>query len=193
MKEDGMVDESVSGGLRNLWQGQNREEEPVKLEEIRKRAERFRRRIESRNRREFIAAAITIGVFIYFIAGGGDLWFRTGCALSGLGMLVAALQLRRRGIVHTPPEDLALADTIAFYRRELIRQRNALRSVWTWYIAPMIPGLVVFAASIHPRGSVRMALYLGVMAATFFGVWHMNRRAAACLDRQIESLDQTAS
>ena len=81
-----------------------------------------------------------------------------------------------------------------FHRRELVRQRDLLRSVLWWYIGPFVPGLVVFGSGVTPRrgaGSLLNAMPLS-LHVRLGGLW-LNRRAAARLDRQIAELDNLES
>jgi hypothetical protein len=93
------------------------------------------------------------------------------------------------------PADFGVVASIEFHRRELVRQRDMLRSVWRWYIAPIVPGLAVFSAGTLPQHSPWwMFLLLALFFLAIFGgiVW-LNRRAADRLDRQIAELDNLES
>jgi hypothetical protein len=67
------------------------------------------------------------------------------------GTLCIVVQIYKRASPVTLPVDLALTASLEFHRRELVRQRDLLRSVWRWYIGPIVPGLVVFYAGIKPQ------------------------------------------
>jgi hypothetical protein len=185
-----MADEPLPDDLRKLWQCQTVENAPMPLEEIRRKAERFHRRIRWRNRREYCAAAIVIAAFGFDVYHFADPLARLGAGMIILGTLYAVFQLHRRASAHDLPADLALVSSIRFYRRELVRQRDALRSVWAWYMAPLLPGLTVLAFGMGPRGTKSMLGYFGIIAAVFTGVVWVNHRAVLRLNRQIESLDQ---
>jgi hypothetical protein len=93
------------------------------------------------------------------------------------------------------PEDLGVTASIEFHRRELVRQRDMLRSVWRWYIAPIVPGLAVFLAGTMPPHS---PFWVYLLLALFFlvilgGIVWLNRRGADRLDRQIAELDNLKS
>jgi positive regulator of sigma E activity len=85
-----------------------------------------------------------------------------------------------------------------FHRRELVRQRDLLRSVWSWYLGPLVPGMVVFLfGSIlqkvrQPTDWLKALPVAAFMAAGFWFTARLNRRAAGCLQRQIEELDRVA-
>jgi hypothetical protein len=80
---------------------------------------------------------------------------------------------------------------VEFHRRELTRQRDLLRSVWRWYIAPIAPGLVIFSAGAASHAGSGSGFYrVLVLYAVVFGfiVW-LNYRGSLRLDRQIAELD----
>jgi len=93
----------------------------------------------------------------------------------------------------SPADDLA-----SVHRRELVRQRDALRSVWRWYLAPFVPGLLVFIVGTTIEAGVHAPLWaviatsavsLGFVSLIFAGVWALNAYAARKLDQEINSLD----
>ena len=60
------------------------------------------------------------------------------------GALTVMFELHRRGSARTAPADLGLSTCIDFHRKSLERQRDALRTVWIWYLLPFVPGLAIF-------------------------------------------------
>jgi hypothetical protein len=118
---------------------------------------------------------------------------RLGAALVVAGTLVVMWQLNRRASSRVVPADLGGA-CLQFQRDELVRQRDALRSVWLWYLVPLLPGLVVFMWGMQ-RGSAHHPFEMlvdGFMLAVFVTIAVINRRAAAKLQRQIDILDAMA-
>ena len=187
-----MPNEPLPDDIRNVWQNQPVENMPMPLEEIRRQARQFERRIHSRNLREYAAGAFVIAGFTYYIFKFPSPLMRTGCALIIAGSLFVMVQLYRRGSASALPADLALTGSVQFHRRELVRQRDLLRSVWRWYIGPLVPGLAVFEAGTMPQHSPWwMFLLVAVFFLAVFGgiVW-LNYRAADRLDRQIAELEQ---
>jgi hypothetical protein len=109
------------------------------------------------------------------------------------GGVVVLWQLHRRaGLRRLPPPALGGA-TLPFHRAELLRQRDAMRSVGRWYLAPLVPGFIVSAWGMarHVPAS-QPGLFLLVAAALFVAVIVLNRRGAAQLQRQIDALDAMA-
>jgi hypothetical protein len=81
-----------------------------------------------------------------------------------------------------------------------VRQREALRTVWSWYLAPFVPGMLVFLAGVsfteaNPAPlSVRLGVFLaglGIMAAVFAAIAWINALAVKKLDAEIAALDRT--
>ena len=188
-----MANEPLPDDIRNVWQNQSVDNAAMPLEEIRRRAQKFQSKIAWRNRREYLGAAIVVITFGYYIYKFPYPMIRAGSALIIAGTLYVIYQLHRRASPQTLPSELALVGSVEFYRRQLVRQRDALQSVWKWYLSPLIPGLLVFTAGIpwgrpdpHRRSG---AFYFAFIAIVFLGIWWLNRRAAARLDRQIAELD----
>ena len=139
-----MPNEPLPDDIRDVWQNQPVENTSVPLEEIRRKARQFEKRISRRNVREYVGAALAIAAFTFYIfqVSQPDDPRRFGP------------DHRRNDLYRDPntqraapgslPVDAPLTASIAFHRGELVRQRDLLRSVVWWYIGPIIPGLVVF-------------------------------------------------
>jgi positive regulator of sigma E activity len=84
---------------------------------------------------------------------------------------------------------------VGFYRVEVDRQVRLLRSVWRWYLGPLVPGLLwLFAANavVHSKswlGLGRVLLTALVTAVVFFVVARVNRRAATELSSELIRLE----
>jgi Flp pilus assembly protein TadB len=190
-----MPNEFPPDDLRNVWQNQPVENKPMPLEEIHHRAQRFEKRIDRRNLREYAGAAFGIAAYTFYIFKFHSLVVRAGSVMVIAGVLYVVVQLYRRASSGSLPEDFGVAASIEFHRRELVRQRDLLRSVWRWYIAPIVPGLAVFSAgTMAPHSPFWVYLLLALFfVAAFGGIVWLNRRAADRLDRQIAELDSLES
>jgi hypothetical protein len=188
-----MPNEPLPDDILNVWQNQPVENTPIPLEEIRRRAGQFEKRISHRNLREYVGAAVTIAAFTFYIFKFSSPMIRTGSALIIAGAICIAVQIYKRASPGTLPADAPLTESIAFHRGELLRQRDLLRSVVWWYIGPIIPGLVVFVAGVTPRLGAVSLLNVVVVLSVFAWVIWINRRAAQRLDRQIAELDNLES
>jgi len=179
--------------VQKLWQDQPVEGVTMSAEVIRKRAAKFERKIRWRNVREYVAALIAAVPLGYFLVTARDVFARVtfGLLIAGLAWMV--VQLHRKGSVRSMPAEVSTLTSLQFYRMELERQREAVNTVWSWYLAPLIPGLLVYtvwSAIRSPRSSAWLGLALMdvVIAGLFYVVWKMNVRAARCLQRMIDEL-----
>lgn len=186
-----MQNELPPENLKNLWQNQRVEPIQMSLEEIRKRAERFQKRIRNRNLREYAGAAYVFAASGYFI------WrlpyVRLGSVLLIAGTLYVVYQLHKRGAAKTVPESLALGTCLEFHRLVLERQRDLVRDVWKWYLLPLVPGMmgVIAGLLLHLPADdrIRMLPFILFCAAFFYAVWRLNQRGANKLQRQIDDLN----
>jgi hypothetical protein len=179
-----------------LWQNQKTEGVRMSVEQVRLEAGRFQRKISARNLREYVVALLLI---IYF-----GFWFSRitqVVAKVGFGLLIAGIahlvwHMLSKGSPGTIDEMAGLSDWIQFRRRELVRQRDLLRSIWLWYIGPCVPGLVVLVVWFvlgnrsKPIVVLMAAVYVLVVAAGFWWMGRLNARGAQKLQRQIDELDE---
>lgn len=185
--------------LKDLWQSQETQEASMSIEQIRARATKFQRRVRLRNLIEYLAVPLVVAGYARIAWQAAEPMTQVGAAMVMLGALVIAWQLNRRAGARRTPAASAAALT-EFHRAELIRQRDALSSVWLWYVGPVTPGLAVILASwwLHPSippghdlawVRTQWLIMLGVVAAVFATVLWLNTRGARRLQRQIEELD----
>jgi hypothetical protein len=122
-----------------------------------------------------------------------------GAGLIILGTLYVCWKLHQLGRAATREEMRHAQSWADFHRDELVRQRDALATVWQWYLAPFAPGMLVFLAGVaftpeNPAPLPARAAIFGVgaliMGAMFAAIHWLNLRAAATLTREIAALDQ---
>jgi hypothetical protein len=121
---------------------------------------------------------------------------RAGYVLLIAGMLYLLRQLARRGTSRPAPADATAQSCLDYHRAELQQQYELLRSVWSWYLAPLVPGFVVLYvsravnAAQGGRGSLLViGLNACLTALLFAGILWLNRRAASHLRAQLSALD----
>ena len=124
---------------------------------------------------------------------------RLGCGLLITAIGYVVYQIHRRGSALATPMDAGLTPSLDFYRNALARQRDALDTIWSWYLLPFVPGFVVFtlALMLRPAQGWEPAWYPQVWAGTyalltaglFYLGWRLNKRAALRLQRKIDDLD----
>jgi hypothetical protein len=187
------MNELPNNQAQQIWQHQQVEGIKMSADAIRQRAGKFESRIQWRNGREYLASLIAAVLFGYFFTITHDVLFRIayGLFIAGLGWVV--FQLHRKGSAKTMPAAMGSVTSLQFFRAELERQRDVVKNVWPWYLAPLVPGFVVLTVGYvmalpFPAGLASAALLDAFVAALFFGVWKMNARAARCLQRTIDEL-----
>jgi hypothetical protein len=178
--------------LQALWQAQPAPAKQFSPEEIREKAARFQRTIRFRNLREYVAAVFVVVVFSGF-AWTANTWLsRIGPALIVLGTLYIGFQLYTRA---APGNAGVTESCIDFHRRELERQRDLLRTVWRWYLGPLVPGLFLMlldrlieawaGGGFAPAAAVGSAV---IVVLVFVGIWWLNAVGARKLQREIDAL-----
>lgn len=172
----------------------------MSLADVHLHAQRFQSRIRSRNMIEYIAAVFVVVFFGWMTATVPEPIVQVGAGLIMAGALYVCWQLYRLGRAATRGElDAGAQSWSTFHRGELVRQREALRTVWSWYLAPFVPGMLVFLAGVSFTDAnpapfpARLAVFLaglGLMAAVFAVIRLLNAAAAKKLDAEIAALDQ---
>lgn len=165
------------------------------LEEVRKGAAKFYRYVKWRNLVEYAACVVVVIAFGSYVFILPQPLQKIGSALVILATFYVAWQLHRRASAE-PPENAGTMPILAFARAQMVRQRNALRSIFWWYMLPFLPGLALvmlgggqdatLAAKTPLWGRwLTLALTIGVFA----GIWWLNQVAARRLQRHIDEID----
>jgi hypothetical protein len=180
--------------LQNVWQNQPSEGMRMSLDEIRRRAGKFHKKIFWGNVRTYLSCLVGVVFCGFGLWRFPDALTRVGIGLMLAGFLYLIWQVHRRGTARSLPADLGLASSLEFYKQELERQRDFLRSVWLWYLAPLIPGPVVLTvakARTNPDHLRHMgpSLTLALFALVYVSVWIEKQRAARRLQSQIDELN----
>ena len=181
---------------RGLWQSQNKEYDAMTLAQIHAKARTFENRIQRRNAVEYAACGVVIVGFAPPLLFGPNWMMRVGAALIMLGTIYVGWQLHRRGSVDAPA---APGETLVdAYRRQLIRQREALRTIATWYLAPFMPGMALLMVGIWfraptpgvtvERAHAGLLIMAGVWVAICVGIWLLNQHGAKRLQKKIDEL-----
>jgi hypothetical protein len=182
-----MAPERPEDELQRLWRAQQTKEAPMAIEEIQLRARKLRRRVWTRDAVEYAAAA---WVVVMFARGAIVLerpLIRIGFALVAAATLFIAWYMYH----HRWRTPVAAGLTAQFYRVELTRQRDLVRSVWKWYLLPLWPGVACILAGRLLAGD--RPLFVFATGAGFAGIglllaW-LNLRYAKRLQRDIDALD----
>lgn len=178
--------------LQVVWQEQQVQPYQLSLAEVHRRAHGLEMAIKWRNIREYTALIIVAIVYGYYLWKFQTPLVRAGSLLSIGGALFVMYQMRKRGSTRTVPSELALSNCLDFYRRELERQRDSLRTVWSWYLLPLVPGLGLFLTGLaieQLQGHwLPVAGFGAACAMVFAWVVKINRSAACALNREIEQV-----
>ena len=183
--------------LKQLWKDQAMTTAALSLDDLRVDAKRLRRRVVLRNALEYAACVLVVAGFAFYIVRFPFPLMRLGSALVIAGTLAVAWQMHRRASGTPLPGDTLARSWLDFQHAQLARQRDALRSVWLWYVGPLVPGIIVFrwgvetelaAGAPFARGWVANA----VIALVFAAVIALNRYGARKLQRRIDALEREA-
>ena len=177
--------------MKRVWQGQESSSDSISLDQVCVKASRFQGKIWWRNLREYVAAVLVVTVFAFYIWAYQTPLLRIGSALCIIGCLYAMIQLHKRGSARTLARDLGATKGLQFHRGELEKQRNALQGIWSWYLLPLVPGLVVFSLGRGVELGVpwtRLGLYIAICGVLFWVFAEVNRWAARKLQKQIDAL-----
>ncbi len=184
-----MGNEAMEDRVKALWQRQPAQQGRMSRDQLALKAAEFDRRIHRRNAIEYAASTIVVVFFAWRVWFEMDVAIRIGGVLMIAGVCLMVSQLYRRTSMQPMPMDLALTDCLSFHRRALERQRDALRSVWLWYVLPFWPGFVVLLAAQPSERPLVVRLAVLVVFTAF--VLFLNARGARQLQRAIDELNMT--
>lgn len=187
----------MTDSIATLWAQQHSEAAPLDPDALAHADTRFRRRIRRRDTIEYVAGLLAAGAFVLTAVRTPDWGIRIGCAAIILGMAIVLRNLWRR---RPKAPDIALgAPSLAFHRAQLMAQRDSLASVWRWYLAPAVPGMVLLLLAVLRASAEHMPFWaatLGVgltalpMIGVFWGIHRLNSAAARHLQTMIDALDR---
>lgn len=183
--------------LKNLWKDQAMTTTALSPGQLRSGATRLRRRVVLRNALEYAVCALVIAGFAFHFVRFPAPFMRVGSVLVIAGTLVVAWQLHRRASSTPLPGDAGARSWLDFQRAQLMRQRDALRSAWLWYIGPLVPGVVVFRWGVETELGAGAPFARGwladaAIAAVFLGVLALNLYGARKLQRRLDALEREA-
>jgi len=187
-----------SDPVKQAWQTSVENAGAPPLDEVRAGADKFYRFVKWRNGLEYVACAIVVAAFGYYVFSMPHVFQKTGSAMIVAAALYAVWQLHRRASAE-PPERAGTIPISVFQRRQLARHRDALRGIFWWYMLPFVPGLLLIMAGSAivnaPEGSggIRLGwpglLFVAIFAVVFFVIWRFNQRIADKLQRHIDEID----
>ena len=175
--------------LKQLWRNQAMATTTFSLDDLKAEARRMHRRITLRNALEYAACILVLGVFALYMRAFPHPLMRIGSSLIIIATLFVAWQLRRRASSQALPPDRGGQSWLEFQRTQLVRQRDALRSAWLWYVAPFVPGVVAFRWGVETELGAGAPFARGwwcnaIVAVIFLGVAALNRYGARKLQQR---------
>lgn len=181
--------------IQAVWANQPKESFSMSVAEIRERASTLQSTVKWRNFREYAVGAVLIVVFSAAAYFAKTPLSSFACALTAAGVAFVLWRMHVLGRAASDSELAAAGNSwLAFYRQELVRQRDALHGIWSWYLGPLVPGMVVYWISVGVKGGMWSWLVavggLALTGAVFAWVADANKRAAATLQAEIDVLDQ---
>lgn len=151
------------------------------------------RRVRMRNIREYVAATAATSVFALYCFAFDELLLKLGSLAMIAGIAIMAWNLHRRASSSRRMDATDIAQPcLPFLKAELMRQRDALRSVWKWYLLPLVPGVILFLVGTAQTlpGGVPIALAIGVGQALLAAVViRLNHNAAAQIESELQTLE----
>lgn len=187
--------------LQSLWQSAPDAPFAMSPDEVRSRATKLQRVVRARNWREYIAAGLVIAVFARVVFTAPAPLLQVAAVLICIAAVYVCWRLHQFARAASKAEMAAAGVSWAdFYRGELQRQRDALASVPRWYLAPFVPGMLLFVISTgfsppHLPLPARVLICLAgaaIVALSFGAVAWLNAHGAKALQREIDALDRQA-
>jgi len=187
--------------LKQLWRSQETQD-TVTLDNIRVKAGAFQKRVRRRNLIEYLAAAIVVPVFGFYVYALPGWMIKTGSALTVLAVLYIVWRLHRSGSAERVP-DAGAVSLLDFHRRALVRQRDMIRSAWRWYILPTVPGMALMMLGrwyqFHAAGRSivwdhQIIVLAAIVAVLVFAIIALVQVIGAQrLQRRIDALDRMSA
>ena len=166
------------------------------LDDVRRSADKFYRRIWWRNMIEYVACAVVVVMGTYRAFTWEHPVHKAGFVLLVAAAIYAPWQLHRRTSPARPEMGLGMP-IYEFLRGQLVRQRDALKNIFWWYILPFIPGMALvfagngFVAEIEAAGPpiwARWTILAGFGVFFALVIW-LNRVVARRMQRRIDEID----
>lgn len=185
--------------LQLAWQRQALDAPRITLDYVRHRIEGLRRRSRIRNAFEYVGGMAGV---VFVLWTGWDFirprpLMSIAMGLWVLAMIYVLVQWHRRASAQDPADRLGTLDALQFYRQQLVRQRDARRGNWRWWLPPMAPFLILmFISFIVEVRPIPWVAILGLAAWVVFGLTMAvvsYEKVARGLQQEIDALDSMSS
>lgn len=170
--------------ILSAWQSESSEQVLISEGDIQDQLNVFHRKIRIRNTIEYFAGFVVLAVFTVYAVYFESLFMKIGSILAIVGTVFVMVNMHSRAGRRSQPISF---ESRSFYIAEMERQRDALNSVWLWYILPLVPGYIVFRIGMH-LSDMQSNPFLYDVASILvvaFVIW-LNRRAANRIQDKID-------
>ena len=177
--------------LRAMWREQPTKEIPeMSLDTLRARSGELARKVSRRKWGESIHGGVAIALAVLGVRAIHWPMIQLACLLLAVGEAVVIVGMWRRSAPVPAPIDATGADFLAYYRGELARERDRLWTIASWYLAPVVPGLLVLFVGVPiALGLVTVAVIsVASIALTYAVIIALYRRSARRIGREIAAL-----
>jgi len=177
------------GDIRQMWRQQSRQDQAMSVEEVRRRAADFDRKVERWKQVGTLTVALLIVKNVWEVWVDTDLLERAGDCLMLLALLFIAYRFWRHSRAEVVPSTLGLASCLEHYRARLLRQRELSRDAWA-FILPFVPGfgLIIVGRAFEGRPTSQVALLIAVAVGIFAAVLWTITRGRRTIEREIDAL-----
>ena len=193
-----MTNESSPSDTRSVWQNQRTEGIRMSIQEVRRKAEKFEKKVFWENALNYFVGLIGAAFMAYCLVWDRypkDMLIRLGLSLTVAGVLYVLWRIHKRSPSRRVPAELGVVSCLDYYRKELENRRDHYLSFWK-DIGPAIPGVVILLvakARIHPSHLQHPEWVLaGVATVSALVVWLFWRQSTLCarkLQHEIDALD----
>jgi cell division protein FtsW (lipid II flippase) len=193
-----MTNESSPNDTRSAWQNQKTEGVRMSTQEIRRKAEKFERKVFWENAVNYLLGLVGVAFVCFCIVWHRypkDVLIRLGLGLTVAAVLYLLWQIHKRSPVRRFPAEMGAVSCLDFYRKELERRRDHHRRYW-WDIGPAIPGVVILWVAMtrispshlrHPGWVLMGVVTVSVLIVLYF--WRQSAVRAQKLQDEINELD----
>ena len=182
---------------QQVWLAQTTEAPRISLEYIRHQASSLERGTRRRAAINNVICVLACGIYV---------WRATQEFVYTRPLLLAAIvwyalftfycmyRLHRHVALQVSSADAGVLDTLRFHRRQLERQRDFRRGVWTWQLWGVLPGMLLQIAAMVVDSApwIAIAFLVGLMTVAVGSGAAIGEIRARRSQREIDALDSLA-
>lgn len=178
----------------SVWRNQPTERLEVNLQHF---VNRRAQELYSKTRSEIIMSIAGVIVFIATVSWrfhSAQNWFQqVGFALVIAWVLISAYRFRDRIWRASPGEDAIARPGLEYYRKELERRRDHLKTMWLWY-GPVLLACLIFVATLVGMAISFDRLLKVLPFLSLLVVWlamgsRIRQRQVKAIQQEIEEMD----